>query len=150
MNVYVDIIFCRMKIVQCSVWKTETFFETENAVIKMTQSPASLSGRKLTKTSVHSKNTSELLRNAKKSWNPGSFAFVNSGARCRSSLLRHHSRSQLKLKRLKLRMNSTGTKAHRPRGALAEHAHRHEDCRDLHLTATRWSQRPPQSSQPPP
>merc|ERR1719456_984848 len=108
-----------MKIVHCSVWKTEKSFETENAVIKMTQSPASLSGRKLTKTSVHSKNTSELLRNAKKSWKP-SFAFVNSGALCRLSLLGHRRRSHLKLKRLQLRINSTGTKAHRPRSALAE------------------------------
>merc|ERR1712224_314775 len=105
MNVYVDKIFCRMKIFQCSAWKTETFFETENAVIKMTQSPASLSGRKLTNTSVHSKNTSDLLRNAKKSWKT-SFAFVNSGAHCRLSLLCHRRRSHFKLKRLQLRINS--------------------------------------------
>ena len=120
----------------------------ENAVIKMTQSPASLSRRKLTNASVHPKNTSELLPDAIKA---GSFAFVNSGAPCRLSLLRDHSRrSHLKLKRLQLRMNSTGTKAHRPRSTLASHAHRHEDFRYLHLTATRWSQWRPQSSQQPP
>merc|ERR1719333_1997108 len=50
-------------------------------------------------------------------------------------------RSLSELQRLQL-LRLTGTTAHRPRSTLAIHAHRHEDFRYLHLTATRSS--PPQ------